>query len=127
MKRHCLILDLKDDEDLITEYKQQHENVWPEIKESILSTGVERMDIYLLGNRLFMIMEVSNSFSFEAKAAADAANPKVQEWEELMWRYQAPLAQGRPGEKWLLMDHIFSLAALEGTSDSSIDGPLLVD
>lgn len=127
MKRHCLILDLKDDEDLITEYKQQHENVWPEIKESILSAGVEKMDIYLLGNRLFMIMEVSDSFSFEAKAAADAANPKVQEWEELMWRYQAPLAQGRPGEKWLLMDHIFSLAGLEETSDSSIDGSLLVD
>lgn len=124
MKRHCMILDLKDDEELILEYKRQHENVWPEIRKSILSTGIEKMDIYLLGNRLFMIMEVNNSFSFEAKAAADAANPKVQEWEELMWHYQAPLAQGKPGEKWLLMDHIFSLVAPEETSDSSMDGSI---
>ncbi len=67
------------------------------------------MNIYLLGNRLFMIMDTDDSFSFEAKAAADASNPKVQEWEQLMWKYQAPLPQARPGEKWMLMEHIFGL------------------
>jgi L-rhamnose mutarotase len=109
MKRYCLTLDLKDDAELIEEYKRYHRDVWPEIKASILSAGIVAMDIYLLGNRLFMVMEVDGSFSFEAKAAADAANPRVQEWEELMWRFQAPLPQAKPGEKWLLMEKIFSL------------------
>jgi L-rhamnose mutarotase len=110
MKRYCLALDLKDDRGLIEEYKEHHRGVWPEIKQSIVSAGITDMQIYLLGNRLFMIMETEDSFSFEAKAAADAANPVVQRWEELMWKYQKPLPQARPGEKWILMEKIFSLA-----------------
>jgi len=108
-KRYCLTLDLKDDKELIEQYKKYHEDVWPEIKESILGSGITEMTIYLLGTRLCMIMDVDDSFSFEAKAAADAANPKVQEWETLMWKYQAPLPRARPGEKWMLMEKIFSV------------------
>jgi L-rhamnose mutarotase len=110
MPRHCLTLDLKDDPDLIAQYKAYHAAVWPEINASSLAAGITRMEIYLLGNRLFMIMETDDSFSFEAKAAADLANPSVQAWETLMWKYQAPLPQAKPGEKWLLMDKIFSLS-----------------
>jgi L-rhamnose mutarotase len=106
-----LALDLKDDEALIEEYKEYHRAVWPEIKESIISSGIVDMQIYLLGNRLFMIMETDNGFSFEAKAAADAANPVVQKWEELMWKFQQALPQAKPGEKWMRMEKIFSLVA----------------
>ena len=111
MKRYCLALDLHDDPELIAEYKRHHQNVWSEIKDSIRSSGIESMEIYLLGNRLFMIMEVSDSFSFAAKAATDAANPKVQEWENLMWRFQSALPQAQAGEKWILMERVFSLNA----------------
>lgn len=113
MKRYCLTLDLKDDVRLIAEYKAHHENVWPEIKASIVDAGVTAMEIYQLGTRLFMIMEVSDGFSFAAKAAMDAANPKVEEWETLMWTYQAPLPQAAQGQKWMLMERIFELAAQE--------------
>lgn len=109
MKRYCFTLDLIDDEKLISEYKQYHLAIWPEIKESIQSAGVDDLEIYLLGNRLFMIMEVNDDFSFEQKSAADLANPKVQEWEALMWKYQQALPQAKPGEKWILMDQIFKL------------------
>ncbi|MFD2287708.1 L-rhamnose mutarotase [Pedobacter petrophilus] len=109
MRRYCLTLDLIDDEKLISEYKQYHLQIWPEITESIQSAGVEDLEIYLLGNRLFMIMEVNDTFSFEEKSAADMANSKVQEWEMLMWKYQQALPRAKPGEKWLLMDQIFKL------------------
>jgi L-rhamnose mutarotase len=109
MKRYCLALDLQDDPDLIEEYKRYHRAVWPEIKQSILSSGIVDMQIYQLGNRLFMIMETDGSFSFEAKAAADAANPAVQRWEETMWKFQKPLPLAKPGEKWMVMEQIFSL------------------
>jgi L-rhamnose mutarotase len=108
-RRYCLTLDLKDDPALIAEYKSYHERVWPEITESIRKSGVEDMEIYLLGARLFMIMEVNERFSFEAKAEADSANPKVRKWEELMWKFQKPLPNARPGEKWLPMERIFKL------------------
>lgn len=109
MKRYCLALDLKDDPALIAEYEAYHRAVWPAIIESITGSGIETLDIYRTGNRLFMIMEVNDSFSFEKKSAADAANPKVQEWETLMWKYQQALPNAQPGEKWLLMEKIFEL------------------
>ena len=108
-RRFCLTLDLKDDPRLIAEYKRHHEHVWPEITRSIRDTGIEDMEIYLLGTRMFMVMEVNEHFSFEAKARSDEANPKVQEWEKLMWKFQQALAEARPGEKWLLMERIFKL------------------
>lgn len=108
-RRFCLTVDLKDDADLVAEYKRYHEKIWPEITRTIKDAGIEDMEIYLLGTRMFMIMEVNDNFSFEAKAAADRANPKVQEWEKLMWKFQQPLPQAKPGEKWLLMERIFKL------------------
>ena len=109
MKRYCLTLDLQDDPKLIAEYKRHHRKIWPEITKSIRQAGIEDMEIYLLGARMFMIMEVNEKFSFEAKAKSDRDNPKVREWEELMWKFQKPLRQAKPGEKWLLMDRIFKL------------------
>jgi len=108
--RHCLALDLQSDPALIAEYEQWHREVWPEIKASILDSGITQMEIYRLENRLFMIMETGPGFSFEKKAAMDAANPAVQRWEELMWKYQLAIPGGRPGEKWRLMENIFSLS-----------------
>ena len=109
MKRYCLALDLKDNPTLIREYEIFHEKVWPEILRSIKDSGIVDMEIYRTGNRLFMIMETLDSFSFAEKAAADLSNPKVQEWEELMWNYQQALPGSKPGEKWVLMDRIFKL------------------
>ncbi len=109
MEKYCLALDLKDDEQLIAGYQRYHEAVWPEIKKSILDSGITSMEIYRTENRLFMIMEVAANFSFEAKAAADAANATVQQWEALMWKFQQPLPWAKEGEKWILMDNIFTL------------------
>lgn len=109
MKRYCLALDLIDDPQLIAEYEEWHNAVWPEITKSIKDAGIENMEIYRLGTRVFMIMEVNNEFSFEKKAIADAANSKVQEWETLMWKYQQPIPGSKKGEKWMLMDQIFKL------------------
>ena len=109
LKRYCLALDLKEDTKLIAEYEEYHKNVWPEIIKSIKESGIEFLDIYRTGNRMFMIIEANDNFSFEKKSAIDATNPKVQEWEELMWKFQQSLPWAKTGEKWILMDKIFEL------------------
>ncbi len=109
LRRYCLALDLKDDKRLIAEYKAYHTKVWPEILKSIKDAGIENMEIYLIENRLFMIMEVNDNFSFEKKAGMDANNSKVQMWEEIMWQYQQTLPTAKKGEKWMLMEKIFEL------------------
>ena len=94
---------------MIAGYEEHHRKVWPEILQSIRSAGIQQVEIYKVNNRLFMIMETDDDFSFERKRAMDAANKRVQEWEELMWKYQQALPGTKPGEKWSLMDRIFSL------------------
>jgi L-rhamnose mutarotase len=108
-RRFCLTLDLKNDHALIAEYRKYHETIWPEITQSIHDAGIEDMQIYLRGTRMFMIMDVNDSFSFEAKARADRDNPKVQQWEALMWKFQQALPDAQPGEKWLPMERMFQL------------------
>ncbi|MBE8720542.1 L-rhamnose mutarotase [Sphingobacterium pedocola] len=109
MRKYALGLDLLNDPQLIDEYVDLHKNIWPEIKASISASGVLNMEIYRFENRLFMLMEVDDLFSFEKKADMDASNPKVQEWEQLMWKYQSAIPGAMDGEKWVLMDKIFEL------------------
>lgn len=111
MKTYCLTLDLKNNPELIEEYKWYHrpENIWPEVTENIASQGILREEIYLSGTRMVMILHTSDDFSFEAKKASDLANAKMREWETLMWKYQKPAPGAQPGEKWLLMEKIFEI------------------
>jgi L-rhamnose mutarotase len=109
MKTYCFALDLHDDPGLIEEYKRYHqkEHIWPQVLNSVLDYGVISEEIYLAGNRLFMILRTTDEFSLDAKGAADNASPEMQKWEELMWKYQKPLPFARPGQKWVLMEKIF--------------------
>jgi L-rhamnose mutarotase len=108
-KRYCLALDLIDDPERIREYEKYHQQVWPEVLMSIKAAGILQMEIYRVSNRLFMIMETDESFSFDEKSKADATNQKVQEWERLMWNYQQAIPGSAPGAKWRLMERIFTL------------------
>jgi L-rhamnose mutarotase len=109
VQRYCLACDLKDDAGLIAEYKKYHEKIWPEITQSIRDAGILSLEIYLVGTRMCMVMEVDETFSFEKKAKADASNAKVQEWEALMWKFQKAVPGAKPGEKWVRMEKIFEL------------------
>lgn len=114
MKRYCLALDLKDDARLIEEYEHWHkkENSWQEVNDSIINAGIVNMEIYRTCNRLVMIMDTDDSFDPFMKAQMDASNPKVQEWEMMMWKFQQPLPWAKDGEKWVEMKKIFQLESV---------------
>lgn len=109
MKKYCLTLDLKNDPELIREYEEYHEHVWPEVKQSIFDSGILSMEIFRFQNRLCMIIETKDDFSFERKAGLDKENKKVQEWENTMLKFQQLI----PGSstKWVEMKKIFSLSS----------------
>lgn len=110
-RRLCFSCDLKDNSELIAEYKAHHAkgNVWPEITQSIKDAGILDLQIYLTGNRMVLIMDVDETFNPERKAKMDINNPKVQEWEKLMWKYQQALPWAKEGEKWVAMEKVFHL------------------
>jgi len=107
--KYCQVLDLKDDPALIAEYEAYHRAVWPEVLNHLRAAGAKDMTIWRYENRLVMLLEVEDDFSFERMAAMERSNPKVQEWEQLMWRFQRSMPGSKEG-KWKLADEIFKLS-----------------
>jgi L-rhamnose mutarotase len=110
-RRYCQTLDLKNDPLLIEEYKKYHSplHFWPEIEEGIRSVGILDMEIYLVGSRLFMIVETPADFDWETAFQRLAGLPRQAEWEEKMSVFQAAAPGASSSEKWKLMERIFRL------------------
>lgn len=110
--RMCFALDLKSEHALIEEYRRFHAPGGPPaaVTRALRKSGIESLQIYLCGNRLFMILEGGTDFSLAAKAQADADDPEVRRWEELMWRFQQPLPWSAPGQKWVPAEKIYDLS-----------------
>jgi len=110
-QRFCLTLDLKDDSTLIGEYKYWHmqEHIWPEIPKGIRDVGIVDMEIYLLGTRLFMIMEARQDFNFDNQMALLAQLPRQKEWEGFVAKFQKSEPGAASSEKWKRMERIFKL------------------
>jgi L-rhamnose mutarotase len=106
-----LLLDLKNDPELIERYRAWHapHAVPPAVTKSIRDAGIEDLEIYLVGNRMMMVLTPGPNFNPAEKASADLANPDVQAWENLMWEFQQALPFAQSGEKWLAMERIYAL------------------
>jgi len=108
--RHVLTIDLKDDPRIVETYTRLHREVWPEVQASLRQVGVERMDIYLLGRRLVMLVEMRDGFDFRsAFAAHESSSPRVAEWERLMKSLQEPVVEAGADEWWAAMEPVFHL------------------
>lgn len=113
MKR-CLMLDLKDDPDGIARYEELHREIWPEVASHLREQGVTDMLIFRLGTRLCMLMETDDQrYEAQRMAHAEAANPRIAEWEALMWQFQSPTPWTPKGRKWTEALCIFDLGKRE--------------
>ena len=110
-KRYCQTLDLKDDPELISEYRKRHteHEAWPEILQGIRSVGILEMEIYILDNRLFMIVETPVDFDWDEAFARLATLPRQEEWETYMSIFQVARPGATSAEKWRMMERIFHL------------------
>ena len=120
MPQHVLMIDLVDDATMIKEYIAWHAPgaVPDSVISSIRNSGITAMNIYRVAARLAMVIEVTDDFSFESKAACDREDPHVVAWEALMARFQRPLPCATPGEKWVTGELIFNLTAMIGDDES---------
>ena len=82
---------------------------WPEIRAGIREVGILEMEIYILGTRLFMIVETPLDFDWETAMARLATLPRQAEWEAYMSIFQQADATATSAEKWQLMDRMFYL------------------
>lgn len=111
IKRYCQTLDLRENPELIAEYRKRHDqnHVWPEVLKGIREVGILEMEIYIIGTRLFMIVETPLDFEWETAMAKLATLPRQAEWEEYMAEFQLVKAGMSSAEKWQLMERMFHL------------------
>ena len=110
-KRFCKTLTLEDDPQLINDYKKVHapDAVWPEITQGMIEVGILDMEIYIIGTRLFMIMDTIPEFDHESAMNVLADKPRQSEWEAYVSRFQRTSAEASADEKWQLMERIYKL------------------
>ena len=110
-KRYCKTLNLEDDPGLIEDYKKVHmpENTWPEITQGMIEVGILDMEIYIMGTRLFMIMDTLPEFDHDRDMALLATKPRQSEWEAFVSRFQKTSSEATADEKWQIMDRIYKL------------------
>ena len=110
MTRHLLAIDLKDDPAVVEAYKEHHRRVWPEVVRSLMSAGLADLQIYVLGRRLVMLVDLQDGLDVRRAFAAHAAShPRVTEWESLMKSMQQPVPGSAAGEWWAAMQPVFHL------------------
>lgn len=111
VKRFCQTMDLKDDPALIARYVEAHSRLksWPEIREGIRTVGILEMEIYILGHRLFMIVETPLDFEWSTAMKKLATLPRQAEWEDYVAMFQACEKGSTSDQKWQLMDRMFYL------------------
>ena len=109
MKRYCQTLELRDDREMIEKYVEAHAHVWTEVQQGIRSVGILDMQIYLLGNRLFMICDTVDDFDWQQDNARLATLPRQAEWEAYVARFQGCDPAAPSTAKWQLMERIFKL------------------
>ena len=120
MKTYARTLNLKDDPAIVQRYIEHHRAAWPEVERGLLGIGIERMRIWLLGRRLFMLMETTDAFDPERDWARylDGA-PRIRRWQDLMASLQEPVPEAKAGEWWADMELVFALCADSATRPRS--------
>ena len=92
----------------LEKYKAYHAAVWPEVMEMISECNISNYSIYHKDGLLFAYMEYTGK-DFAADMAKMAANPKTQEWWDIMMPMQRPVENRSDGEWWANMEEIFHL------------------
>jgi len=109
VKRYCQTMDLQSDEQLIKRYREAHDkqHFWKEIGEGIKQVGILEMEIYIVDNHLFMIVETPLDFNWDEAMARLATLPRQQEWEDFVAAFQNCKEGATSDEKWRMMERMF--------------------
>lgn len=111
VKRYCQTLSLRDNPELIAAYKKAHskEEAWPEIRAGIREVGILEMEIYIIGSKLFMIVETPLDFDWNTAMGKLAKLPRQAEWEDYVAKFQLCAEGATSDEKWQMMERMFYL------------------
>jgi L-rhamnose mutarotase len=108
-KSFAMTLNLKDRASVIDRYKKYHLAVWPDVIEGLRSIGISKMNIFLVGRRLFMYFEAPDDFDIGSDFPRYMASGRAKEWDDLMRTFQEPVPEAAKGAWWAEMGEVFDL------------------
>ncbi len=104
MKRYGQLIGLKSEfHDLYCKY---HSSSWPEVAAMISDCNISNYSIFYINGLLFAYFEYMGS-DFSADMEKMAADPKTQEWWDIMKPMQNPVEYRQDGEWWANMEEVF--------------------
>jgi L-rhamnose mutarotase len=104
-----LTLNLQDNPDKIAEYRRAHQAVWPAVTHRLREVGVQRMQIFFRGTRLFMYLVTDDAFDPARDFARINDDPISARWNALMAELQARAPEANPDEWWAAMELVFDM------------------
>ncbi len=104
MERHGQVIRLRPGK--LDEYRAFHARVWPEVLKTIRECNIRNYSIYFKNGYLFAYFEYVGR-DFEGDMAKMAADPKTQEWWNVMMPMQDPVENRAEGEWWSEMEEVF--------------------
>jgi L-rhamnose mutarotase len=109
--RYCLALDLKPDSKLMKEYQGLHspDGMWPEIPVGIRKSGCLDMEIYIIDNHMFMIVDIPKGADLDEIWEKMGTFERQAEWGEFMLKFQQAIEGHGDEVKWVLMKKVYDL------------------
>ena len=107
MKSFAQVLDLKNDPKVIAEYERYHREVWPEVLEALRGNGIHRMEIFRVGNHLFMYCLVPDDFDPKRDFQSYTASKRAAEWNDLMSTFQQKVPEAEADDWWTPGKRVF--------------------
>jgi L-rhamnose mutarotase len=106
MERVCFLLKVRQEK--ITEYKQRHAEVWPEMLSALTATGWRNYSIFLREDGLLVGYCEVESFD---KALEDMKSyPINKKWQEWMAPFFEGLGTGGADDNMIRLEEVFHLA-----------------
>jgi L-rhamnose mutarotase len=107
VKTFGLMLGVRDDPEKIAAYRRFHQAVWPEVTARLRECGVQQMQIFLRGTRMFMYLLTDDAFEPARDFGRINEDPTSARWNGLMADLQERSPEANPDEWWALMELVF--------------------
>lgn len=107
-----LTANLVEDEKLQQEYLDYHKTqfeAWPEVAQGFCNAGFQQLQVFKNGRQLMLIISIPKDKTLdELNPKTTENNPRVNDWNALMKKYQTGIKGTKRNETWVFLNKLDS-------------------
>jgi hypothetical protein len=105
-----LTANLVDDAKMQKEYVDHHATQfekWPEIAKGFCNADFQQLQVFKNGRQLMLVISIPKGESLDKlNPKTTENNPRVDDWNAIMKKYQTGIQDAKPGETWIFFKKI---------------------